>query len=227
MPLPLPLLLNLASAFVPAIGGLLAGVAGKRGDTDLQGKIAALVGDVRGTPGGLGGKELRDIAVANIKSEESVIQAAAETARAEAQAQVRVVEAVNATMRSEVSDPDKFRRRWRPTLAYVLALLVGVGGLAVVYAFTWTARFAPGNLELVTGQIRALLEAVEEPMRMIMGLLGGAVIARSVDKLLAARRGGGGTPPAPTLPPGGEPDTSAILRVLGEHLLAQSPTRKR
>lgn len=217
MALPVISLLKLATSFLPVIGNVLSAAAVKRGDHDLAGKITDIAGEVARSPGGLTSGDYAEVTIASISADQAAIEAAATTAQAEANAQVRVVEAVNANMTASLADTDKYRRRWRPTLAYVLAMLVGVGGLAIVYAFTWTARFAPDNLELVTSQIAALLVATQEPLRMILGLLGGAVIARSVDKLLTGRADARRAPPPPVAPEGGVSDdvwsaVGALLR---------------
>lgn len=216
MPLPLPSLLKLASSFLPVIGGILSAAAGKKGDTALATQITNLTSEV-GHGGGLSGDQWRDVALANIAAETATIQAAAETAQVEADATARINAETNKTIRSEVDDPDKYRRRWRPTLAYMLTLCIGVGAACILYAFTWTARHAPDNLPLVTTQIGLLLDATLEPLRMILGLLGGAVVFRSVEKLVGSRaRGpGAGAPPTTSAPNDALRAAASVLVALG------------
>lgn len=219
MALPLPFLLSMATHFLPVIGSVLSAAAGKRGDIDMSRKISDMVDEIGGSPEGLTGGEYAEVTISGINANRAAIEHAAETAQAEVSATAQINADVAATMRASLHDTDKYRRRWRPTLAYVLAMLVGVGGLAIIYAFTWTARFAPDNLAIVTAQIAALLEATQEPLRMVLGLLGAAVITRSVDKLLSARTGARNAQPPSS---GGAPDEALrVVRALARGLSAK------
>lgn len=215
--MPLAPLLKLASTFLPVIGGVLSAAASKKGETGLAAQITKLTSEV-GNDGGLSGDQYRDIALANIAAEQATIEVAAKTAQVEAEATAKINAETNKTIRSEVDDTDKYRRRWRPTLAYMLTLCIGVGAGCILYAFTWTARHAPDNLPLVTAQIGLLLDSTLEPLRMILGLLGGAVIFRSVEKLVGGRRGQG--------PPSAGTPTTEALSAAGAVLNALAGVKK-
>lgn len=94
------------------------------------------------------------------------------------EAETRQLETVNETMRRELASEDKYVKRWRPTLGYVVTLTWGLqmGALSIVIVMEPASAVAiitaMGSLSVMWG--------------IALSILGVSVNARSKDKQIAA-----------------------------------------
>jgi len=85
---------------------------------------------------------------------------------------------VNATMRAEFAQEDRFVKRWRPTLGYAVTLTWVITWTAVVYAIVFRPEQAPSI-------ITALAQS-QTMWAVALAVLGVSVVKRSHDKQVLA-----------------------------------------
>lgn len=99
---------------------------------------------------------------------------------------------VNATMRAEYAQEDKFVKRWRPTFGYSICFTWVVESIGFVSALLYTVIYHPESAGIVINAIAVVIGAMAVQWGIALSVLGVSVSARSDDKQVSA-----GLSPAP------------------------------
>ena len=119
-------------------------------------------------------------------------------ARAETQADTQLFVEINRTMRSEIANGSKFQSSWRPLVGYVLAVQLGLLGLAVFSAIggaVWTVF--SGDAQGAT----ALLSGLATVLGALVWIIAAeaAVLGVNIKERTATKAMGIGVSPPPSL----------------------------
>jgi uncharacterized membrane protein YeaQ/YmgE (transglycosylase-associated protein family) len=169
----------------PVLGTALSGPAG--------GAVGALVSSL------FGGASPEDVQKQIAADPEALVKLQAlefehreELRRMVLQAETTRLTEVNATMRAEYAQDDKYVKRWRPTFGYAVTLTWTLQCLGIVAGMLYAIVYRPANSGDILTAIAAIVGALSVQWGVALSVLGISVQQRSKDKQLAA-----GFAPAP------------------------------
>lgn len=172
--------------FAPIVGAALGGPAG--------GAVGTLIASALGVDND---PHAVQTALANDPEAFLKVQALQMEHRAELQRMVLAAETtrlaeVNATMRAEYSQDDKYVKRWRPTFGYAVTLTWTVQCFGIVGGLLYAIIERPENSGEILTAISSIVGALSMQWGVALSVLGISVAQRSKDKQIAA-----GVVPAP------------------------------